>query len=304
MSDKFRTVMKAVDADLLEEAFAPVKRKKHPGWIGVAIAACLILVLGLPFIHVQNSGITYAELSDMGYSMKLPEGAEKIEYEILELSDGEAAQASFMLRDTEYTFRTMKTSEREMLSETEDAEADMLSWRSGNVDIQILSSSSSTSVSWYDPDEQTQCCLSAQADAKEVLTTASGILRDTGLNVTVAPEGSENITYDVFLLDGLTVAETGFELDGVRYAYRMAATMEISEDFADISGMDSFAQNSSGEVLWCSAKLSFDEQGQGKIIWFDIAPGLIYSLSAESGASADMLQDMAVRLFDPAQDNN
>jgi hypothetical protein len=123
--------------------------------------------------------------------------------------------------------------------------------------------------------------------------------------VTVAPESAEKITYNVFLFGDLTVAETTFVIDGITYAYRMAATTEIGEDFADISGMEGpFGQNTEGEVLWCSAKLSFDEGGQGKIVWFDVVPGILYSLRAESGASADMLQNMAVQLFEPVQDNS
>ena len=305
MSDKFRLVMNAVDDDLLEEAFAPVKRKNLLPWIRVAIAACLMLVLGLTFAHNRNSVVTFTDLSDMGYVMKLPEDAEQIQYEILTLADSEGAQASFLIRDTEYLYQAVKTPEQQMLSDSVEAEANVLTWNSGNLDMQLLSSSSSTSVSWYIPDDQTQWYLTAKADAQEVLTTASQILRITGLNVTVAPESAGNITYNVFLLGDLTVAETTFVIDGITYAYRMAATTEIGEDFADISGMEGpFGQNTEGEVLWCSAKLSFDEGGQGKIVWFDVVPGILYSLRAESGASADMLQNMAVQLFEPVQDNS
>lgn len=306
MSDKFRLVMNAVDDDLLEEAFAPVKRKSLRPWISVAIAACLMLVLGANFAHSRNSAVTFADLSNMGYVMKLPEDAERIQYEILSLSDGEGAQASFWIGDTEYLYQTVKTSEQQMLSDSVKAEPNVLTWNSGNLDIQLLSSSSgNTSVTWYIPDDQTQWYLTAKADAQEVLTTAGQILRITGLDVTVAPESAGSITYNVFLLGDLTVAETTFVIDGITYAYRMAATTEIGEDFADISGMEGpFGQNTEGEVLWCSAKLSFDEGGQGKIVWFDVVPGILYSLRAESGASADMLQNMAVQLFEPVQDNS
>ena len=147
----------------------------------------------------------------------------------------------------------------------------------------------------------------APESASAPVTTATAELtqRVIALDVTVAPESAGNITYNVFLLGDLTVAETTFVIDGITYAYRMAATTEIREDFADISGMEGlFGQNAEGEVLWCSAKLSFDEGGQGKIVWFDVVPGILYSLCAESGASADMLQNMAVQLFEPVQDNS
>ena len=305
MSDQFRLVMNAVDNELLEEAVAPVKKKKRLPWIGVAIAACLVLALGATFVRSRDAALTVAELSDMGYAIQLPEAAEGIRYEILTLADSEVAQASFRIRDTEYRYQGVKTSERQLLSDGAEGEGSVLSWTSGNLEIQLLSSSSGTSVSWYVPEEQTQWCLSAQADPREVLTAASQILRATGLDVTVAPESAENITYNVFLSGNLTVAETTFVIDGITYAYRMAATTEIGEEFADISSMEGpFMENTEGEVLWCTAKLGFDEGGQGRIIWFDVAPGILYSLSAESGASAEMLQDMALRLFEPAQDNN
>ena len=180
MSDKFRLVMNAVDDDLLEEAFAPVKRKNLLPWIHVAIAACLMLVLGLTFAHSRNSVVTFTDLSDMGYVMKLPEDAEQIQYEILTLADSEGAQASFLIRDTEYLYQAVKTPEQQMLSDSVEAEANVLTWNSGNLDMQLLSSSSSTSVSWYIPDDQTQWYLTAKADAQEVLTTASQILWITG----------------------------------------------------------------------------------------------------------------------------
>lgn len=305
MSNKFRLVMNAIDDDLLEEAYTPVKRKTISPWISVAIAACLILVLVLPFARNRNSVVTFTDLSDMGYVINLPENAEQIQYEILTQANLDGAQASFLIGDTEYLYQGVKTSEQQMLSGSVEAETNVLTWNSGNLDIQLLSSSSGTSVSWYIRDTQTQWYLTAQAEAEDVLTIASQLLRATGLDVTVAPESAENITYDAFLLDDLTVVETTFVIDGIAYVYRMAATTEVGEDFADISGMDGpFGQNIETEVLWCSAMLSFDEGGQGKIIWFDAVPGILYSLSVESDASAEMLQNMADRLFEPAQDNS
>ena len=303
MSDKFRLVMNAVDDDLLEEAIAPMKRKNRLPWISAAVAACLMLVMGATFASNRNPEVTFTDLADMGYVMNLPEDAGQIRCEILSPADGDGAQASFQIRDTEYVYRVVKTPEQQRLSD--QAEAEVLTWNSGNLEIQLLSSSSSTSVSWYIPEDQTQWYLSAQAGALEVLTTASQILRTTGLDVTVAPESAENITYNAFLLGDLTVAETTFVVDGITYSYRMAATLDLAEDFADISGMEGpYEQYTAGEVLWCSAKLSFHEGGQGKIIWFDVAPGILYALSVESGASTDMLQNMAIQLFEPAQDNS
>lgn len=103
-------------------------------------------------------------------------------------------------------------------------------------------------------------------------------------------------------LDDLAVDETTFRLDGVRYSYRTAATDRIEEDFADISGIDTEYQNqSAAQVGWCQAKLAYEDGGAGGIIWFDVAAGLLYSLSMDQGASESALLEMANLLFTPTQ---
>ena len=304
MSDKFRLLMSAVDDDLLEEAMMPVKRRSPLPWIGIAVAACLLLVIGLPLFSSHAPSMTAAQLSNMGYDMKLPEDAERVRYEVVTLAKKEAAQASFVIQDTKYIYQALKTPEQQQLSDSATSDQ-VLSWHAGDLDIQLVSSPATTSVSWYLEEDQTQCYLTANADTLEVLTTASQILRATGLDVTVAPKKAENITYNAFLLDGLTVAETTFQIDGVTYTYRMAGTMELLEDFADISDLNGpFQQTAAGKVFWCSAKLSFNENAQGKILWFDLVPGILYSLSMDSGASEEALLEMANSLFEPTQANS
>ena len=302
MRDKFQLLMNSIDDDLLEEAMMPVKRKNPIPWISTAIAACLLLVLGLAILPGRTSDVTAAQLSDIGYEMKLPEQAEKIRYEIVSLAERKAAQASFVIQGTKYIYQAVKTLEKEQLSDNKNQ---VLSWSAGNLDIQLLAAPASTSVSWYLEDEQTQCYLTANANTLKVLTTASQILRATGLDVTVSPKNAENITYNAFLLNGLTVAETTFQINGITYVYRMAGTMELLENFTDISGLnETFEQIALGEVFWCRAKLSYNHGGQGKILWFDLVPGILYSMSMNRGASEEALLEMANSLFEPAQDNN
>ena len=304
MNDKFQFLMHSVDDDLLEEALTAPRRRKPLPWISAAIAACLLLVVGWIILPGRTTAVTAAQLADMGYEMKLPEIAEQIHYEIVTLAEQKAAQARFVIHNTKYIYQTVKTQEEQLLSDRKN-ESQVLSWNTGNVKIQLLSSPSSTSVSWYLEDEQTQCHLAARANTQEVLTTASQILQATGLDVTVAPDNAENITYNAFRMDGLTVAETTFQRGGVTYAYRMAGTSELLEEFKDISDMAGpFSQVTAGEVCWCRAKISLDDGGQGKIIWFDLVPGILYSLSMDSGATEEVLLDMANELFIPAQENN
>ena len=305
MRNKFQLLMNSIDADLLEEAQTPVKRKKSHAWVGVAVAASLLLTIGLIRFPSNAPVVTFAELSDMGYDIRLPEEAEKVRYEIVTLAEREGAQASFTLQDTQYVYQAVKIQEAQHLTDGDQAEAQVLSWNAGQLDLQLLSSSSSTSVSWYMEDEATQYYLTANTDAQKVLTTASQILGIIGLDVTVAPENAENITYNAFLLDGMTVAETTFQIDGITYAYRMAGTLELLENYADISGLNgSFEQIATGEVFWCSAKLSYNTGEQGKILWFDLVPGILYSMSMDSDASEEALLEMANSLFEPAQDNS
>jgi hypothetical protein len=300
MNDNFRIVMQAVDDDLLEEAMAPIAKKKRPAWI-LAACACLLLVLSLPMLRPRTPAVSLEQLQSMGYAMTLPETVEVIGYELVTLHERSGAQARFLVGNTEYVYREEKTAQPLPLA---DGAAELLSWNADSLDIQMYTGTDSTSVSWYTREDQTQGYLTAQADSMEVLTTASQILRSTGLDVTVAPEAAQDITYNAFLLDGLTVAETTFELDGIRFSYRMAATAELLEDFTDISGMDGpFDRISAGEVSWCRAKINYTPGGQGRIIWFDVVPGILYSMGMDRDASDEILLELANELFEPAQDS-
>ena len=128
------------------------------------------------------------------------------------------------------------------------------------------------------------------------------MLINLGLDMKVEPEGAQDVLYHVFSLGDLIVAETSFMWEGVRYSYRMASTSEIFEDLPDISetkGNYCVEQNS--EVGWCPAQLYYTEGEAGKVIWFDVVPGLLYSLTMDDGASEKMLLDMAETLYTPAQ---
>ena len=302
MNNKFRILMQSVDDDLLEEAIQPVSNKRGRSWlIPVAACACLLFALLLPELRSEVPSVTLNDLRSMGYEMMLPETVEVISYELVTQDHHSGAQARFLVGDTEYIYREEKTAQPRPLAS--DTSVELLSWNADSLDIQLRTATNSTSVSWYTSENQTQGYLTAQADSLTVLTTASQILRNTGLDVTVAPEEARDITYNAFLLDGLTVAETTFILDGIRFSYRMAATTELLEDFKDISDLHGpFDRISAGEVAWCRAKINYTEGGQGRIIWFDLVPGILYSLSMDHSASDEVLLELANELFQPAQD--
>lgn len=302
MNDKFRILMQSVDDDLLEEAMQPVSKKSILRWvIPVVACACLFLVLALPLLRTAVPTVSLSELRSMGYGMTLPETVKIISYALVTQNDRSGAEVRFLARDTEYVYREEKTDQPRALASGPAVE--LLTWNTENLDIQLCTAESSTMVTWYTSELQIQGYLTAQADSLEVLTTASQILQSTGLDVTVAPEGATDITYNAFLLDGLTVAETTFVLNGIRFSYRMAATVELLEDFKDISGLKGpFERVCAGEVAWCRAKINYTEGGQGRIIWFDVVPGILYSMSMERSASDEVLLKLANELFEPVQD--
>ena len=301
--NRFRIFIKAPDDALLEEAYQQPRHRHMPFLVGVA--ACLCLLLGVLWQWNTAPVATVESLAHMGYSFVLPENAEHVKYRLVTLDSQEAAQASFSVDDTHYVYRALICDTPQDLSGSAWSTERTLSWDVGDLVFRLSQSASSSSVSWYEPDTRTQWFLKGSGDTTVVLTTAREILLSTGLDIAVAPADAEGIRYNVFSLDNLTVAETTFTQDGIGYSLRMAYTDEITENFTDISGLDvALEQVAAGNVQWCRAKISYTPEAQGEIIWFDLVPGILYSLSMDSGASEAALQDMANALFVPAQEGN
>ena len=153
-------------------------------------------------------------------------------------------------------------------------------------------------VSWFLPTEGQQWCISSSSSDAQLLHNAEILAQGLGQELAIAPEGAEDVVISVFSQSGMTVAETAFTMDGARWAYRTApGELEL----VDISGIDDFSASAAGQVSYCDAQLSYDEGGAGKIIWFDIVPGIEYSLSVDTGASNEALLAMADALFVPMQ---
>ena len=109
MKDKFQLWMNAVDDNLLEEAMTTGKRKRKPlPWMGIAVAASLVIIIGLSLIPSRTAPLTASELSEMGYDMKLPADAKHISYQLVTLSDHQGAQANFKLENTNYVYQTVR----------------------------------------------------------------------------------------------------------------------------------------------------------------------------------------------------
>lgn len=317
-NNRFLKWMYVVDDDLLEEAQQPIRKKVSWKTLAGGIAACLVVTgsIGL-FLQNKEDGknmitnpvmqVSAAELEKMGYNIPLPTGTQNETYFLINTgqeTSASMAQVKFEIDGCSYTCRALKTEQPEDISGIYAVWDQSMEWNVAGMEMQMYQSDKDTAwVGWYTPDTGIQWCLSGEKEALSLLHTAQEIVEELGYDLTVAPENAVNVIYNAFELNGLAIGETVFELDGTGCSYRMAATGIIEENFADISGIeDTFSEQSTGSVGWCTARISFDEGGAGKIVWFDVAPGLLYSFYMESGASEAALLEMASLLFDPAQE--
>lgn len=324
--EDFMLFQRAADPALLEEAHTPIVRKKSRLLLISASAACLCLVLTAAAFVLRGQADTSAqpdaaaqlanpvqtvtadEIATLGYALPVPAEASDIRYSTITLnaSDEAAAplaQMTYTLDGTQYTCRAQKGAEDTAdLSGIYATWTQELSWSADNLPLTLRSNDECAVVGWYLPESDTHYCLSAQTDAQLVLEQVQAMALDLGHTLATAPAGAESVSINAFSYAGMTIAETTFVIDARRWVYRTAATAELS--ITDISGVtQDFATHSAAEVSWCAAELSFDEGGAGKILWLDIAPGLVYSLDVDTGASEALLLEMANTVFSPAQDD-
>ena len=158
-------------------------------------------------------------------------------------------------------------------------------------------------VGWYDTFAGIQWYCVAW-DGGAPLVTAFTLMDAQYYTVPTAPEGADVLGYDLFDLNGETVTEVSFTLNSVTWHYRMAPTLDVSETIPDISAFTGGSLTAEGRLRWCPTVLRWDAGGAGCIIWRDIAPGLAYSLTADTGASEKTLADMAALVFKPAQEES
>lgn len=326
--DRFQRLMRSIDPALLEEAQTPVKRRSHRNLAAAGIAACLC-VAAVGIYAGRNAGTTgdaalskseppeassamttlanpvhtatEAELESLGYAISLPDDSADMQYSMIDTSgDVPLAQVDFSYQTERYTLRALKSDAAEDISGLYADWAQVLEWQAGQLSVQLNETEGTGWIGWYDG--ETQWCLSAVGSAgAPLVNTAYSIMAVLGYDVDVAPAGAEDVVYSAAPREGLAAASCAFTLNGVRWVYSMAATGQVELPFQDISDLPDYGTTEDAEVLWCPAVVSYDEGGAGKVTWFDAAPGLVYSLSADTAASRDALLDMAGTLFTPAQ---
>lgn len=97
------------------------------------------------------------------------------------------------------------------------------------------------------------------------------------------------------------MAEINFTYMEDQYCYRIQSTSQLT----DISGMFfDWTQNEKATIGYNEGEALFNEGKEGIINWYDVAPGLMYSIGMEKGASLDKLENMANLLYKSAQGEN
>lgn len=303
----FNKIMNCLDDDLLEQAqMSPRRKANRLVYLVSASAACLCLILALHFIpNLQRaSGPDASDITALGYRLPLPQESENILYDLVSLQDGRSiAQVGFSYGQSDYICRCVSANGEGDFALLADIGSADLEWSVGELSLQLSRDKNGSAIlGWYSPSEDIQWCLIGPENNDSLFDTALLILNTLGYKLAVCPSGAQNISYNVCQVAELTAGETTFTLGGIGYSFRMASSPDTFGSFPDISGLEnSFSVRLEDSVVWCPAVLSYNEGKDGKIIWFDVVPGIVYSLSMDSGASRTALMSAALALFEPAQ---
>lgn len=144
-------------------------------------------------------------------------------------------------------------------------------------------------------------------------STMQGLVDATGISLP-APEGATDVQYYVIKTEN-PIAEMRFTLDGKKVNLRAQATsftdlaidMEKakSEQAAyadiDISGLNYKWETIGTQLVKDRSAICFVAGKTGFIAWIDAAPGILYNLSMEDGATPETLVQMAEATFAPVQ---
>lgn len=111
------------------------------------------------------------------------------------------------------------------------------------------------------------------------------------------PEGVQDTAY--FIIDGdPPIAQAVFTLDGHAFTYRICSADQLE----DISGAYSQWETvKAADVGYCTGEVRYNDGEQGVCLWYDAAPGILYSLYMDGGASEEALTSLAGALFVPFQ---
>ena len=133
-----------------------------------------------------------------------------------------------------------------------------------------------------------------------VETDQAGILDALGIEIE-APAGAMDIHYRMAKEIGIAEVDFTYGDGNIPCTYRIKSVSE----YEDISGLYyEWETDEDIKVSWCEGEKRKATDGDTKIdscIWFDVVPGLMYSLSA-TGAPEDFdICALSEEIFNPAQ---
>lgn len=127
-------------------------------------------------------------------------------------------------------------------------------------------------------------------------SSQEAILQELGLSFQI-PAGAENVAFWTIGSDPV-LAQMNFTFDGDEYTYRVST----NSGNEDISGMYyEWEQTEETSVGGLTAEVKWIDWNQGVISWYDVVPGIQYSLSQDTNATFNSLEIMANALFIPVQ---
>ncbi len=115
-----------------------------------------------------------------------------------------------------------------------------------------------------------------------------------------APEGAEDVSRSVILMDESPIAVISFTYEGRTYDYRCQSTSSVDAP-DDISGLYfDWTDEQKGEVQNREAIIRTCDEA-GSILWLDVVPGFTYSLSCGGSVDAQTLSSVANLVFEELQ---
>jgi len=311
---KFYRAIGGIDDEFILEAARAQKKSKVMLKYFLAVAACFCLIIIGNFVWKPWANTnpvrecSAAEIHNLlGCDMGVPVKASDVSYSIitLENSNGhDMAQAKFTLNDLTYTYRVLKTYAPKDISDASyDWDSTSECSIAGVPGLISFADGATGKIEWYCKDDGFQRCLLTNDNPMKdsLLVTADQIMDTLGYDMDVAPKGSKDVKYSITDMGKAhynNMAETVFTINGIHCSYRTLGTDKME----NITAIEKeWKCRAEAEIGWCSAKLYWDEGKDGYILWYDAAPGLLYSLYIDSSASQDKLISMAKELYKPAQ---
>ena len=113
----------------------------------------------------------------------------------------------------------------------------------------------------------------------------------------------KNVTEINYFIISNQVAQMNFIKDGISFTARI----KPANQFEDISGMYFNWNNEQDcKIAWCSGKIYFmndaENKNPGICIWYDVAPGLMYSLSMDDKSNPKILLNLANEIYHKSQE--